>query len=171
MAQILDLVNASELLRGDKLSLSGTGFAYNKLEVTGRLEKGVVQLDAVVLDAQPFDVVAHGSLDWVNDTVSVDVAVAPVQVLNSMVKLMPFLGYVLGGGVYAVPVGVRGKLSDPQIIPVAPTAVAGNILGMLERTLKTPFNLREALVPPAMQSGATAPPAASGPLPGPAPTQ
>ena len=171
LAQVLDLVNASELLRGNKLNLSGTGFAYDKLEATGKLENGVVQLDEVVLDAQPFDVVARGSVDWVNGTVDMNVAVAPVQVLNSMVKLVPFLGYVLGGGVYAVPVGVRGKLSNPEIIPVAPTAVAGSILGMLERTLKTPFNLRQALVPPAMQSSGTAQPSALAPLPSPAPKQ
>jgi hypothetical protein len=85
--------------------------------------------------------------------------VAPVQAVNSILKLLPFLGYVLGGGAYAVPVGVQGKLSDPQVIPLAPTAVAADLLGVLERTLKTPFNLRQALVPEAMQSGnATAPP-------------
>ena len=98
-----------------------------------------------------------------SEHVDMNVAVAPLQALNTVVKFMPLLGYVLGGGVYAVPVGVRGNLSDPQVVPVAPTAVAGSILGVLERTLKTPFNLREALVPPTMQSGNAAP------LPAPAP--
>ena len=136
---------------------SASGFAYSKFVVTrhgwtGRWSGSTRS----VLDAQPFDVVAHGSIDWSRSTVDMNVAVAPLQVLNSVVKLMPFLGYVLGGGVYAVPVGVRGNLSDPQVVPVAPTAVAGASSAMLERTLKTPFNLREALVPPAMQSNAAA---------------
>ncbi len=78
----------------------------------------------MVLDAQPFDLVGAWLARLVGDSVDMNVAVAPLQVVNRLLKWMPFLGYVLGGGVYAVPVGVRGKLSDPQIVPVAPTAVA-----------------------------------------------
>jgi hypothetical protein len=112
----------------------------------------------MVLAAQSFDLVARGSVDWLNDSVDMNVAVAPLQAVNTIVKRVPFLGYVLGGGVYAIPVGVRGKLSDPQIVPVAPAAVAGELLGVLERTLKTPFNLREALLPPARPDESAAPP-------------
>jgi hypothetical protein len=92
--------------------------------------------------------------------------VAPLQVVNWVVKMLPFLGYVLGGGLYAVPVGVRGDLSNPQIVPVAPTAVAGTFLGMLERTFDAPFHLREALIPPAMQGSNAAKPPTLAPLTG-----
>ncbi len=57
LAQVLNLINASELLRGNKLGLRDSGFAYSKFEATGRLESGAILIDAVVLDAQPFDVV------------------------------------------------------------------------------------------------------------------
>jgi hypothetical protein len=152
LADILNLVNASELLRGKKLGLSSSGFAYDSLEVKGRVDRGVTHFDEIVLDAQPFDMVARGSVDWLEDSIDMNVAVAPLQAVNTLLKWVPFLGYVLGGGVYAVPAGVRGKLSDPQIVPVSPTAVAGELLGVLGRTLKVPFNLREALVPPALES-------------------
>jgi hypothetical protein len=171
LAQVLDLINASELLRGKKLGLQRSGFAYGKFEVTGRLRNGAILIDEFVLDAEPFDVVAHGTVDWFHDSIDMSVAVAPVQVVNTIVKLLPFLGYVMGGGVYAVPVGVRGKLTDPQVVPLAPTAVAGSLLGVLERTLKTPFNLRQALVPEAMQSGNAAALPATAPLPNPGPKQ
>jgi AsmA-like C-terminal region len=152
LADILNLVNASELLRGKKLGLSSSGFAYDSLELKGRVDRGAIHFDEIVLDAQPFDMVARGSVDWLDDSVDMNVAVAPLQAVNTVLKWLPFLGYVLGGGVYAVPVGVRGKLSAPQIVPVAPTAVAGELLGVLGRTLKAPFNLREAMVPPALES-------------------
>jgi hypothetical protein len=171
LAQVLDLINASELLRGKKLGLQRSGFAYGKFEATGRLGNGAILIDEFVLDAEPFDVVAHGTVDWFHDSVDMSVAVAPVQAVNTIVKLLPFLGYVMGGGVYAVPVGVRGKLSDPQVVPLAPTAVAESLLGVLERTLKTPFNLRQALVPQAMQSGNAAALPATAPLPNPGPKQ
>jgi hypothetical protein len=169
LAQILDLVNASELLRGKKLNLSSSGFAYDRFVLKGRLDGGVVQLDETVLEAQPFDLVAHGSLDWLSNSIDMKVAIAPLHIVNKAVKQMPFLGYVLGGGVYAVPVQVRGKLSDPQVVPVAPTAVAGELLGVLGRTLKAPFNLREALLPPAMQGDDAAPPPTAAPVPNPGP--
>lgn len=169
LAQILDLVNASEVLRGRKLSLSSSGFAYDRFELKGRVDGGAVQLDETVLEAQPFDLVAHGALDWLSDSIDMKVAIAPLHIVNRAVKRMPFLGYVLGGGVYAVPVLVRGKLSDPQVVPVAPAAVAGELLGVLGRTLKAPFNLREALLPPALQADDAAPPPPSAPLPNPGP--
>lgn len=158
LADILNLVNASELLRGKKLGLRGSGFEYDMLEAKGRLDRGTIQFDEMVLDAQPFDMVARGSVDLVEDSVDMNVAVAPVQAVNTALKWLPFLGYVLGGGVYAVPVGVRGKLSKPQIVPVAPTAVADELRGILGRTLKVPFNLREALVPPALETEPASPP-------------
>jgi hypothetical protein len=135
------------------------------------LDGGAVQFDEVVLQAQPFDLVAHGSLDWLADSIDMNVAVAPLQVVNRIVRRMPFLGYVLGGGVYAVPVGVRGKLSKPQIVPVAPTAVAESLLGVLGRTVRAPFNLREALLPAAMQKDNAAPPPTQAPPPSHRPKQ
>jgi hypothetical protein len=169
LADILNLVNASELLRGKKLDLTGSGFTYDRLELKGTLGAGTIQFDELVLDAQPFDLVARGDVDWLNDSVDMNVAVAPLQAVNTIVKRVPFLGYVLGGGVYAIPVGVRGKLSDPQIVPVAPAAVAGELLGVLERTLKTPFNLREALLPPARPDESAAPPPTPAPQSDPRP--
>ena len=136
--------------------MNESGFAYSKFVLRGTVDGTLVRFDEAVLDAQPFDVVARGSINWMEQTVDMNVAVAPLQALNTVVKFMPFLGYVLGGGVYAVPVGVRGSLSNPEVIPVAPSAVAGSIFGMLERTLKSPFNLREALIPPIMQTNAPA---------------
>jgi uncharacterized protein involved in outer membrane biogenesis len=166
LAQVLNLVNASELLRGRNLGLREAGFAYDKFVMKGTVAGPLVQFDEVVLDAQPFDLVAHGSINWIAQTVDMNVAIAPLQVLNIVVKFMPFLGYVLGGGVYAVPVGVRGPLANPEIIPVAPTAVAGSIFGMLQRTLQTPFNLRQALIPPIMQTNTAAGTPAAPPTPG-----
>jgi hypothetical protein len=148
LADILDLINTSELLRGRKLDLRSSGFAYDEFVIKGRLEGETIQFDEMVLDAQPFDLVASGSVDWWSDAVDMNVAVAPLQLVNTIVRAVPVLGYVLGGGVYAVPVGVRGKLSNPQIVPVAPTAVADGLRGVMERTLKVPFNLREVLLPP-----------------------
>ena len=171
LANVLNLVNASQLLRGRKLDLRESGFAYETFVMRGQIDGGVARFDEIVLDATPFDMVAHGSLDWQKDSIDMTVAVAPLQALNTVVKFMPFLGYVLGGGVYAVPIGIRGELTQPEIIPVAPTAVAGSILGVLERTLKTPFNLRQALVPPAMQSGNAATVPGPAPLPKPGANQ
>ena len=165
LANILNVINASELLRGKRLGLTESGFAYDKFVLRGTVAGTLIRLDEVILDAQPFDLVGHGSIDWLADTVDMNVAVAPIQALNTMVKFMPFLGYVLGGAVYAVPVAVRGSIANPEVVPVAPSAVAGNVLGMLERTLKTPFNLREALIPQIMQPNAPgAIPAATTPV-------
>ena len=87
------------------------------------------------------------------------VAVAPMQVLNSVVKLMPFLGYVLGGGVYAVPVGVRGndlksRRSSRWRRRQWPAAIARHARANPEDS----FQPAQALIPPAMQPNAAGTP-------------
>jgi len=59
---------------------------------------------------------------------------------------IPILGYVFGGSMTALPVGVTGDIRNPLVVPLGPRAVTDQVLGIFERTLKLPGKL---VVPPA----------------------
>ena len=82
--------------------------------------------------------VAKGSIrlkDWESE---MTVLVAPFSRLDHVVRSIPLFGYVIGGALTSVPVGVSGDIRDPRIVPLGPRAVTDEMLGIFERTLKLP---------------------------------
>jgi len=57
------------------------------------------------------------------------------------VRGVPIVGYVMGGAITSVPVGVSGDIRDPLVVPLGPAAITSELLGIFERTLKLPGKL------------------------------
>ena len=47
----------------------------------------------------------------------------------------------------AIPVGVKGPVADPTVVPLAPSAVGSRVGGILKRTIETPFRIIEPIIP------------------------
>ena len=71
----------------------------------------------------------------------ITVLVAPFKTVDRIVKHIPLVGNVLGGNLISIPFRAIGDLSDPDVIPLSPTAVGSGLLGILERTLKLPITI------------------------------
>jgi hypothetical protein len=54
---------------------------------------------------------------------------------------VPILGYIIGGALTSVPVGVSGDIRDPRVVPLGPGAITSELVGIFERTLKLPGKL------------------------------
>ena len=67
--------------------------------------------------------------------------VAPFSRIDQLVRNVPLLGYIIGGTLTSVPVGVSGDIRDPVVVPLGPRAVTSHLLGIFERTLKLPGKL------------------------------
>jgi hypothetical protein len=66
------------------------------------------------------------------------VLVAPFGRLDRLVRKIPIIGYVIGGALTSVPVGVTGDIRDPLVVPLGPRAITSELVGIFERTLKLP---------------------------------
>jgi hypothetical protein len=90
---------------------------------------------------------ARGEIDLVENTLQLFVLVSPFKTVDRIINAIPGLRWVLGGRLVAIPMEARGDLYDPDVIPLAPSAVAQSILDMLGRTLLLPLHIVQPLIP------------------------
>jgi hypothetical protein len=81
---------------------------------------------------------ARGSIDLIDGGLDVTLLVAPLRTVDSVVGKVPVMGSVLGGSVVSIPVGVSGTVGKPKVTPLEPSAVGGELKGLMERTLRLP---------------------------------
>ena len=77
--------------------------------------------------------VGQGEIDIPNNKVNLTVLVAPFKTVDYLVSKIPLVGYVLKGTLISIPLRITGKLDDPNIITLSPTAVGKGVLGIMTR--------------------------------------
>ena len=73
--------------------------------------------------------------------------VTPLKTVDTIIENIPVVGYLLGENFIAIPVRVRGDLSNPSVTPMSPSSVGKGVLGILERTLKLPLKIIQPFLP------------------------
>jgi hypothetical protein len=134
---VLSLTDVLSAMKGGKAAAE-EGFPYRSLGLKGRFGAGSFQLEQGSFNSPAIGMAAKGSIrlkDWESD---MTVLVAPFSRLDHVVRSVPLFGYVVGGALTSVPVGVSGDIRDPRIVPLGPRAVTDEMLGIFERTLKLP---------------------------------
>ncbi|MCF8108608.1 MAG: AsmA-like C-terminal domain-containing protein [Desulfohalobiaceae bacterium] len=147
LADILAVVNITEILKGQSPDLAGEGFGYKTAEVRGIVEKGILRLTECYVIGKSIDLAFRGEVDLPEKKLDVLVLVTPLKTVDSIIGSIPILGDILGKNFIAIPVRVRGDLSDPEVMPVSPSAVGKGVLGILERTLKLPVKIVQPFLP------------------------
>lgn len=151
LGNILALKNVSGLFKKE-VNLGGEGFSYRDIVVRGRFGNRKFAVEEGSLDSDALGVAASGSIDLSTERQThLSVLVAPFTGLNRLVRKIPIIGYVLGGALTSIPVGVSGDIRDPRVVPLGPGAITSELVGIFERTLKLPGRLVEPVTgqPPA----------------------
>jgi len=100
-----------------------------------------IALNEAYLKADSLNIVAEGTIDSDTQNIDLIVLVSPLTTVDTLVSYIPIVGKILKGTLVAVPVRVLGDISDPTIIPLSIKAVGSRVIGILERTLKAPFQI------------------------------
>jgi hypothetical protein len=141
LGNILSLTNVASLMKQGGPKLDAQGFPYRALVVAGRFENGLFIVDEGAFRSDALGLAANGWIS-INDYSSrLTVLVAPFSRLDELVRNVPLVGYIIGGALTSVPVGVSGDIRDPLVLPLGPKAVTSEVLGIFERTLKLPAKL------------------------------
>jgi hypothetical protein len=144
LGNILSLKSVNDLLKGD-VRLGEQGFKYQSIAVGTRIENGQVAVEHATLDSPAMGLAAAGTINLENYDSRLTVLVAPFGKVDRMVRKIPVLGYVIGGALTSIPVGVSGDIRDPLVVPLGPRAVGSQVLGVFERTFKLPGKIVEPL--------------------------
>jgi hypothetical protein len=147
LAKIFALLNVTEIYRGEVPDLAGQGFAYNSMSTNAVFEDGKLIISEGAIDSPSMGIACAGDINLVKKKVDLTVLVAPFKTVDRIVKHIPLVGNILGGTLVSIPFRAKGKLDDPDVIPLSPTAVGSGLLGILQRTLQLPITIIQPVLP------------------------
>lgn len=145
LVKIFGFLNVTKMFMGEFPDFSKKGFAYNSITAKANLKDGKLVIKEAILDAPSMQVACHGDIDLIEKKMNLEVLVAPLETVDSIVKKIPLVNYILGGTLVSVPLKVTGDPADPKVTPLAASAVGAGLLGIVERTLKLPVKIIEAV--------------------------
>jgi hypothetical protein len=141
LAKIFALLNVTEIFMGKLPDLGKEGFAYDSMEAKGNLHDGKLTVKEGILDGPSMKIVWKGDINLITKKMALTVLVAPLKTADRIIEKIPWLGEILGGTLISIPVGVTGDISDPTVLPLSPSAVGSEILGIMKRILQLPVKL------------------------------
>lgn len=147
--RIFAFLNITELMRGQKLGVTGKGLPYRSVRMDGTLAGTIVHIKEADLDGQTVHIVAAGRIDYGSGSLGMDVLVAPLQTVNAIVDKIPIVKRIFGGTVLALPVQVLGTVQNPIVVPLGPGAVASRMTSIIANTLRLPIDAIEVFSPSA----------------------
>jgi len=141
LANILSMKGVSDILKEGAPKVDSNGFPYRSLSAKGRFAGGRFIIDESAFNSSAVGLAATGWISLVNYDSKLSVLVAPFARVDSLARKVPILGYVFGGALTSIPVGVSGDIRDPLVVPLGPGAVTSELVGIFERTIKLPAEL------------------------------
>lgn len=145
--RIFAFLNVTEVVRGQKLGVTGQGLPYRTIRLAGTLAGTTIHLKEVDLNGQTVHIVATGRIDYGSGALGMDVLVAPLQTANAIVDRIPIVKRIFGGTVLALPVQVLGTVQNPIVVPLGPGAVASRMTSIIANTLRLPIDAVKIFTP------------------------
>jgi hypothetical protein len=145
VGNILSLKDVANLFAKGGPDLRGAGFPYRTIVARGRFAGGTFTLDQGAFDSDAVGLAATGTIGLLDRKTKMTVLVAPFSTLDRLARKVPLFGYIFGGALTSIPVGVSGDIRNPLVVPLGPGAITGELVGIFQRTLKLPSKLLEPL--------------------------
>lgn len=146
ITNLLSYLSFNQLVHDGVPDLRTNDFPYNSMTSKLVLKNGVLSLEEGVLKSNSINIVASGELLMANQSLDLVLLVSPLTTVDWVVSHLPLVGHILDGTLIAVPVGIKGSLKNPAVLPLSPGAIGSRLGGILKRTLKTPFRIIEPLI-------------------------
>ena len=146
LSRVLDLLNVAEIFSGKLPDLEKEGFEYNALLITAKFQNGKLVLKKTVLDGPTVTLTGRGYIDFLNKKMDLTLLVAPLKTIDRIIRKIPLIRYITQGTLVSIPVNIKGDLKDPKVIPIPPSAVGSELLGIMERTLMLPVHVIQPIL-------------------------
>ena len=141
LTAILAQESVKSFLAKEGWRMDERGFEYREIVMRGRFAGGRWYIEEGLFDSPTLALAAKGSVGVDGRDAQLTVLVVPFSRIQWLVRKVPILGYVFGGTLTSIPLGVSGDIHDPRVVPLSATAVASQLIGIFERTFKLPGKL------------------------------
>lgn len=139
VTSLLTLLNPQSILTAQK-----EGLPYSYLGGNFKINKGFVTTADLELDGPQLKVLAAGKADLHTENMKGEIKAMPLQLVDTVVKLIPVLGKILAGkkgGVVETYFDVSGTLSNPKFSLLPGKSLLGKPVHVLEELIKLPESL------------------------------
>ena len=141
LAKFFTILNFGELFRGQGPEFDKEGFPYDKLTAKADIKDGKVTITEAAMDGPSIKVVCEGFIDLVNKKLDLQLLVIPVMAVDSVIKKIPIVNFVLGKNFVSIPIRVTGDLSNPDVEKLSPSAISFGLFGLIKQTLNIPVTI------------------------------
>ncbi len=145
LSRILSVLNVSNIFKGKIPNVLQKGFAYKQINIKADIKNSKIFLNRAVVDGNDMTMIFNGWIDPVKDRLELTCLVAPFKTIDLIIKHIPIINTMLNGRLVSVPVKASGKLSDPAVVILHPSAVGKGLVDMMSGILKTPVKLWDKL--------------------------
>jgi hypothetical protein len=146
LAKILAFINVTEIYNGILTDLEKEGFGYKKIKIKTKIEKGQLSFKEISMDGNTLTLTGKGTLDLNNNALNLTLLVAPLKTLDRLVDKVPLVGDIIGD-IISIPFRVKGDVKDPKVVPLSPSAIGADLMGIMQKTLKLPFKIFQPILP------------------------
>ena len=145
LSRILSVVNVSKFFKGSIPNIIQKGFGYKNIIVEADIKDSIIYLNKAIVDGDDMTLIFKGKIDPFNDKINLTCLVAPLKTIDLIIQKIPIVNTILEGRLVSIPTKVSGKLSDPTVVPLHPSAVGKGIVNMMTNILKTPIRLLDKI--------------------------
>lgn len=146
LAQVLSVLSVTDIFKGKLPTLEKEGLPYDLIQIKANLKNGKIHMQEGLMNSPDINLVFHGDVDLLNEQLDLTMLASPFTLTDRLIKLIPVVGYILGGTLISVPVKVDGPLKDPKVRILPFSEIGSGVWGILKRTLETPVKIVEPLV-------------------------
>ncbi len=140
LLNIFSFLQVNQILRGFP-EIRQEGFAYHSIKAKGALRQGTLEVKEGTVDGSSMKIATQGTVDLRHDKLDLTVLISPLKRTDFIIKKTPIIGSILGGSLVSIPLKVSGDMDDPKVSFNPVSAVGSGLLGIMERTLKSPVKL------------------------------
>jgi hypothetical protein len=134
-------------LKGDVPDLKSKDFNYKWLSSKYHIRDGRFILTEGHLHSKSLHIVAtEGEFDLFNQTLDFNLLVSPFTTVDTVVKKIPVIREIFQGTLIAIPLKVKGDISNPKVTLLSASAIGSRALGILKRILKAPVKIIDSVV-------------------------
>jgi hypothetical protein len=147
LIKIFSILNVTEIFKGKLSNPETEGFAFNSIHAKADIQNGKLVLNELIIDGTSMNIVCQGYIDVANNQMDVTALVAPLKAIDFFIKRTPLIKDILGGSLISIPVGIKGRLENPNVTPLPPSKVGAGLLGIIKRTLQLPVKIIQPIPP------------------------
>lgn len=153
LSTLLEVLNVTEIVKGRLPNMTTTGFQYSVITVDGQFKNGKLIVDNVFVKGETLDILGFGEIDLNQETVNLELLAAPFKTVDSIIKYVPGVNYLLGDSLVVIPVHVDGALADPKVRVLPPSSVSKGLLNLGARVLHLPSKMMESIITGGQKAG------------------